>query len=178
MRAMLFTLMSVVSLTVYAATVYRWVDENGVVHYSDQPHENAEKVHVAAPQTYKPTPVAPGAGSQAAPSTANAYQSCQVTAPANDDTFPNAYSVTVAVQVNPQVRDGDQVALLLDGAQVPKFPTVGGSFTIDPVDRGQHTLQAVVRDGNGKVVCQSPSVTFTILQPSSLNPANPNFKRH
>lgn len=174
---MLFTLMSVVSLTVCAATVYRWVDENGVVHYSDQPHENAEKVHVAAPQTYKPTPVTTP-GSQGAPQSqsASAYQSCLVTAPANDATFPNSYSVATAVQVSPSLRNGDQVALLLDGAQVPNFPRSGGSFTINPIDRGQHTLQAVVRDLNGKVVCQSESVTFTVLQPSVLNPANPNFK--
>ena len=36
-----------------AATVYKWVDENGVVHYSDQPHPNAQKIHVQAAQTYK-----------------------------------------------------------------------------------------------------------------------------
>jgi hypothetical protein len=176
MRALLFTLMSVVTLTAFAATVYRWVDDNGVVHYSDQPHENAEKVHVAAPQTYKALPapaVHPGAPT---PRASNAYQ-CQVTAPANDATFPNTSSVATAVQVNPPPRNGDQVALLLDGAQVANFPSTGGSFTIDPIDRGQHTLQAVVRDVNGKVVCQSTSVTFTILQPSVLNPSNPNFKR-
>jgi len=176
---MLFTLMSVVSLTVCAATVYRWVDENGVVHYSDQPHDNAEKVHVAAPQTYKPAPVATTPGSQSTqPQHASVYQGCTVTAPGNDETFPNAYSVTTAVQVSPPVRNGDQVALLLDGAQLPNYPRQGGSYTIDPIDRGQHTLQAVVRDVDGKVVCQSESVTFTVLQPSVLNPANPNFRKH
>ena len=52
MRAILFTLMSVVSAVALCATVYKWVDENGVTHYSDQPHENAEKVQIAQPQTY------------------------------------------------------------------------------------------------------------------------------
>jgi hypothetical protein len=59
---------------------------------------------------------------------------------------------------------------------VPGFPAQGGSFTISPIDRGQHTLQAVVQDPGGKVLCQSANVTFTVLQPSVLNPANPNFK--
>ena len=35
-----------------AATVYKWVDENGVTHFSDQPHENAQKVELKAPQTF------------------------------------------------------------------------------------------------------------------------------
>jgi hypothetical protein len=177
MRIVLFTLMSVACTAVaFSATVYRWVDENGVTHYSDQPHENAEKVHVAPPQTFKAPPV-PRTSSQNAQQsqTSPAYQ-CQVVAPANDDTFPNTYSVNTAVQVAPGLQGGDQVFLLMDGVRVPNFPTQGGSFTLSQVDRGQHTLQAVVQDSSGKVVCQSPNVTFTVLQPSVLNPANPNFK--
>ena len=42
MRTLTFTLMCLVGSLALAATVYRWVDENGVVHYSDQPHPNAE----------------------------------------------------------------------------------------------------------------------------------------
>ena len=175
MRIALFTLMSLVCTVAFSATVYRWVDENGVTHYSDQPHENAEKVQVAAPQTFKATPV-PRASAQPVQQarTAGPTYQCQVVAPADNDTFPNAHSVGTSVQVTPSVQqNGDQVFLLLDGARVPDFPTQGGSFTISPIDRGQHTLQAVVQDANGKVVCQSANVSFTVLQPSVLNPAAP-----
>src|SRR5215470_1511115 len=102
MRVALFTLMSVVCTVALSATVYRWVDENGVTHYSDQPHENAEKVQVAAPQTYKPTPVPVARPAPRNPSAqaTTGYQ-CQVVAPTNDATFPNTYSVDTAVQVVP-----------------------------------------------------------------------------
>jgi hypothetical protein len=174
MRVALFTLMSIVCTVAFSATVYRWVDENGVTHYSDQPHENAEKVQVAAPQTYKPAPAPRSTGSQsAAADVPNTYQ-CQVVAPANDDSFPNTYSVNTSVQVEPVPHGGDKAFLLLDGARVPNFPTAGGSFTIANIDRGQHTLQAVVQDRSGKLLCQSANVTFTVLQPSVLNPANPS----
>lgn len=171
--------MSLVCTVALSATVYRWVDENGVTHYSDQPHENAEKVHVAAPQTFQAPPaprVTPQQTAQQAKPPGPGYQ-CQVTAPANDDTFPNAQSVTTSVQVAPALQPGDQVFLLMDGARVPNFPTQGGSFTISPIDRGQHTLQAVVQDASGKMLCQSPNVSFTVLQPSVLNPASPLHKR-
>ena len=176
MRVALFTLMSVVCTVAVSATVYRWVDENGVTHYSDQPHEKAEKVQVAAPQTYKPAPLPRSTGPQSSPPDApNTYQ-CQVVAPANDDSFPNTYSVNTSVQVDPAPHGGDKAFLLLDGARVPNFPTAGGSFTLSNIDRGQHTLQAVVQDQSGKLLCQSANVSFTVLQPSVLNPSNPNHK--
>jgi hypothetical protein len=178
MRAIVFTLLSVLCTAALAATVYKWVDENGVTHYSDQPHENAEKVTVAQPQTYKaPKPPPQQASAAAPPKTPPPYSSCSIAQPANDDTFPNATSVDAAVVTNPGVRPGDEVVLLLDGSRVANFPPSGGSTTINGIDRGSHSLQAIIRDGNGQVVCQSANVTFTVLQPSVLNPANPNFHR-
>jgi hypothetical protein len=78
--------------------------------------------------------------------------------------------------VNPIPHDGDKAFLLLDGARVANFPTAGGPFTLSNIDRGQHTLQAVVQDESGKLLCQSANVSFTVLQASVLNPANPNHK--
>ncbi len=101
--------------------------------------------------------------------------SCQITQPANDDPFPNATSVNATVTTSPSPQDGDQVVLTLDGARVSNFPVTGGSITIAPIERGTHSLQAVVQDATGNTVCQSQSVSFTVLQPSILNPANPNF---
>jgi hypothetical protein len=178
MRAILFTLMSVLSAAAFSATVYKWVDENGVTHYSDQPHENAEKVQLAQPQTYKaPRSPAPQQTSVASAShpPAHTYNGCPVVQPANEDTFPNATSVSTTVAIDPQLRQGDQVILMLDGAKLQNFPVGGGSYTISPVDRGTHTLQALIQDGGGNVVCQSASVSFSVVQPSVLNPANPNF---
>jgi hypothetical protein len=178
MRAIVFTLLSVLCTAAFAATVYKWVDENGITHYSDQPHENAQKVTVAQPQTYKaPKLPAEQASAAAPPKVAPPYSSCAIAQPANEDTFPNATSVDAAVVTNPAVRSGDEVVLLLDGSRVTNFPPGGGGATISPVERGTHSLQAIIRDGNGQVVCQSANITFTVLQPSILNPANPNFHR-
>jgi len=178
MRAIVFTLLSVLCTAAFAATVYKWVDENGVTHYSDQPHENAQKVTVAQPQTYKAPKLPPEqASAAAAPKAPPPYSSCAIAQPANEDTFPNATSVDAAVVTNPGVRPGDEAVLLLDGSRVPSFPPGGGSTTINGIDRGTHSLQVIIRDGNGQVVCQSANITFTVLQPSILNPANPNFHR-
>lgn len=183
MRAILFTLLSVTACTVtLAATVYKWVDENGVVHYSDQPHENAQKVTIAAPQTYSAPHAASAAPSnkpqaRKASETSNIYNSCSVIQPAADQTFQNTTSVGIAAVADPAPHDGDQLVLMLDGSKVQNFPTAGGAYNIDPIDRGQHSVQVQVQDQNGKTLCQSATVSFTVLQTSVLNPANPNFRR-
>jgi hypothetical protein len=179
MRAIMFTLLTVActATTAFAATVYKWVDENGVTHYSDQPHENAQKVTISAPQTYSASKGLYNSTSQPpAKAVINTYASCSVVQPANDATFQNTSTVSVAAQSSPAPYGGDRMLLMLAGAKIANFPGSGGAYTIDPIDRGQHTLQAVIQDSTGKTVCQSASVQFTVLQASSLNPTNPNFK--
>ena len=176
MRAILFTLMSVACAVAFSATVYRWVDENGVTHYSDQPHENAEKVTISAPQTFSAPHQSQSSNSSSRPAApAGPTYSCSITQPANDDTFSNTTAVITTAQANPAPRQGDKVVLMFDGLKVQNFPAGGGAFQLTNLDRGTHTVQAQVEDSTGKVVCQSSTVSFTVLQPSVLNPANPNF---
>lgn len=179
MRAIPFTLMLMASTAAVCATVYKWVDEQGITHYSDQPHENAAKVEVKEAPTYKapPAPRVPAAGAEPRPQQ-SLYQACAVSQPTNDQTFTNTFEVAVSVNVQPMPRDGDQLVVTLDGQRIGNFPVGGGQFTISPIERGTHSVQATIQDPGGKTVCQSPAVTFHVLQPSTLNPNNPNRARH
>ena len=82
-------------------------------------------------------------------------------------------SLTVVVQTDPVLRAGDQIFVTYDGQPLNGNSATGGTFTISPLERGTHTLQAVVRDADGAVLCQTPGVTFYVHQPSISNPANP-----
>jgi hypothetical protein len=180
MRILLFTLMSVCCTVAAAATVFKWVDENGVTHYSDQPHENAQKVELKAPQTYTSPKTAPGPAQPSrnpAPKSASAYQSCAVSEPANEQVYMNTDTVNAGVVVTPAVRPGDTAIVTLDGQTVPGVPAIGGQFTISPVDRGTHSIQMVVKDSMGTTVCSSATVTFHVRQPSLQSPANP-IRKH
>jgi hypothetical protein len=177
MRTLLFTLMWIACTVAVSATVYKWVDENGVVHYSDQPHENAQKVELKAPQTYSAPKTPPPGPTQpirnTAPKPAPAYQTCSISEPTNDQMFMNTDTVTAGVTVQPPVRPGDTAVVTLDGQRVPGVPPYGGAFTISPVDRGTHTIQMVVQNLNGATVCQSQPVTFHVHQPSLQSPTRP-----
>jgi len=146
-----------------------------VVHYSDQPHENAQKVQLKAPQTYSAPKTPPGgAVNNKPPQPAGpAYRSCDISEPANDQMFMNTSTVTAGVKLQPTARPGDQLVVMLDGQRVPGVPPEGGAFTISPIDRGTHSLQAMVQDPQGKPVCQSQPVTFHVHQPSLLSPTQP-----
>jgi hypothetical protein len=176
MRRHLFTLTSLVCSLALAATVYKWVDENGIVHYSDQPHPNAQKVGVQPAQTYKASDIPAAPGGPTAPPAAAApppYRGCAIAQPTDDQTFTSVDSLSIIVRTDPALRSGDQIFLLLDGQPLNGGAATGSQFTLTPVDRGTHTLQAVVRDSDGGVRCQTPGVTYNVQQPSLLNPANP-----
>jgi uncharacterized protein DUF4124 len=171
MRWKVFTLMLLAWPLAFAGPIYKWVDENGVIHYSDQPHENAQKIQLGAVQTYKATHYAePAAAATAAPPLS--YK-CAVTSPADQQTFPNADTVAVRAQVDPPQSEDAQIFVMLDGRMVTGQPTDGVQFMLNNVDRGEHNVSIVIRDLAGKVACQSPSVTFFVRQPSVMAPANP-----
>ena len=172
----------VVAAAAVAATTYRWVDDQGVTHYSDQPHPGADKVALPQPQTYSSPPAAvrgPAAGTTAntrQPADATSsfhYDTCSIAQPADDEVLFDA-AVTVRGQLSPAARQGDKVVLLFDGASM-EAPSPGQlEFRIEPVERGTHTVSLQVRDGAGRALCHSQPVSFHIRQASQLSPANPN----
>ena len=180
MRALVFTLMCMLAAAASAATIYKWVDENGVTHYSDQPHPGAQKIQVQAVQTYKAPAAqrtAPYALRNAAPA-GPVYSSCAVTRPTSQEMFQNTQSVLASVHVEPELRAGDRVAVFLDGAPVPSTIPIDNEFTLNSVYRGAHTLSVKVEDSSGAVVCQSANVPFNVRQASVQAPNSPLNRPH
>jgi hypothetical protein len=158
-----------------STTVYKWVDAQGVVHYSDQPHPNAQKLEIRGAQTFSAqsvlqSPTPPPATMQ---SNGPAYESCTVSQPGDQQTLTNVYEATALVQTSPGLRAGDDIRLFVDGKQIAGS---GNSFTF-PIERGQHSVQGVIEDSTGQIVCETSSVTFFVHQPSVKNPHNPVHPR-
>jgi hypothetical protein len=167
--------LALASASALAATVYKWVDEKGVTHYSDQPHPNAKEVQVQSAQTYRSPGVAPvSSSSPSAAQPADAYRVCELYRPENDEVFFNTDTVVVKLRLNPQLRDGDRVAFGLDGKRTQ---TGGSTEATLKVERGTHQLMATVEDSSGKAVCTTPGVTFHVRQPSVQAPNRANRPR-
>jgi Domain of unknown function (DUF4124) len=181
MRALVFTLMCIATCqTAISATVYKWVDADGVTHYTDQPHPGAQKIQLQGAQTYSAAAAQRGPSAAAAQASrrtttsAPANLSCEVTRPTNDEVFVNASSVPASVHVDPGLRSGDRLTVMLDGAPLPVNTPVDTEFVLSSVVRGTHSLTTKVEDATGAVVCQSASVIFHVRQPSVLAPNQAN----
>jgi hypothetical protein len=150
----------------HSQTVYRVVQPDGTVEFTDNPPPGQAAQAIDVP----PLNTVPLAGSprdafeepprqQSKP----IYEHVTITQPEqNGSLWGTGGQVKVDVEARPSLRPGDRVDLVMDGV------SVGGgrstAFTLEQVDRGTHVLQAVIKDSAGKVMAQSNSVTFTIHQ--------------
>jgi hypothetical protein len=158
----------------FAATVWKWVDQKGVTHYSDQPVSGAIQVDLSV-QTYDSTEATIPATARrprqtSTQSSAADYQEVTITSPTHEQTFTGTGGdVSVAVNVEPRVQSSDSVRLELDGLTVSEPNSKTTSFALKDVARGAHSLTASVVGRNGQVLMQSTPVTFFMQQTSTIH---------
>jgi Domain of unknown function (DUF4124) len=171
-QRLLFTLISLACSVAFATTVYKWVDDNGVIHYSDQPHPNAQKLQVQGVQTYSSNAasVRAPAESESGSTPPNPYKGCAIAQPLDQQNLPNAQSVFIRVAADPLPRGGDRIYILMDGQGLNGGQPTGLGFNVTPIERGSHTLSAQIRSPDGTILCQTPTVTFYVQQPNLFSP--------
>lgn len=149
---------------------YKWVDESGVVHYSDRPAPGAEQFvlpttgharRVSATAS-RPQRAARNAPATAAAASTFSYESLEITAPAAEETLWNIEGVlNVTLDLRPALRQGHTVRVYFDGT--PQLVS-SASFPISEVYRGVHNLQAEVLDETGKLMIRSLPNRFYVQQ--------------
>ena len=164
------------------AEVYRWVDTDGQVHFSDRPSPGAERVAIDVTPPGSTT-VAGASSSGSAPiagqnaSAATAYESLTIQSPEQEQTLWNiGGQLDVAVAPQPALQPGHRLQLVLDGQAVAELEPGTTRTRLSDVYRGQHTLLAKIQDASGATLIQSPPVTFYVQQrsvasnPPAVNP--------
>jgi hypothetical protein len=163
-------------LALRAAVVYKWIDTDGVVHFSDQPVEGAERIETSSGSNHGVlSDPAPNNTAQAAPKAATVADiQVSITSPAREQTFSGEDSVTAALSVEPAPKPGHpfSVTWTLNGA-----PVIEGAdamfFTLPPAlttARGIYTLGATYTDPESGQTKSADPVTFNVLRPSTLSP--------
>ena len=143
------------------------MDEDGVVHYSDQPQPGAERVDLPKSNTFsRPSVTQPGAdtaddaGEQQEEPTG--YESLSISSPAAEETLWNIGGVlNVTLALSPALQPGHQVRVYFDGE--PQEVS-GTSFQIQEVWRGVHNLQVEVLDETGQLLIRSQPNRFYVQQ--------------
>ena len=154
----------------YAEDAFKWVDEDGVVHYSDVPVEGAERVDLSRfsrPTGARIAPARPAATAETRGQAADSagpfrYESISISSPAAEETLWNIEGVLdVSVALDPPLQEGHQVRVYFDGT--PRMVSAA-SFQIDEVWRGVHNLQAEVIDETGRLMIRSQPNRFYVQQ--------------
>ncbi|MEE8264011.1 MAG: DUF4124 domain-containing protein [Gammaproteobacteria bacterium] len=169
MRILFLILGFILSFSV-SAVVYRWVDENGHVVYSDRPHPGAQALEKEEVQTVDVPPVepiTPRSETKESPKSGFAgYKRVAVVSPQNDEPVrENAGNVTVSVTLEPGLQNklGHKLALFVDGTQISE-PGTATQFQLNNMNRGTHTLEAKVIGPDSKVIKSSSPIVFHMLR--------------
>ena len=163
------------AFTVQAAVIYKWVDADGVVHYSDQASPGAEKIVTAMSSAPASSTARNATGPVAPPPKIQGglnYTEFSITSPAPDQTFFGDDVVAVHLNLNPTLRPNQAITWHLNGKQLD-FPPNAVSFALPRLDRGTYALAATITDQQTSDSETSNSVTFFVRQPSALSPQSP-----
>lgn len=150
-----------------------WKDANGVTHYSDRPVPGARKLEIAGVTSPNPSPAVATPGQPAAKPgqpAAIEYRSLEIWQPENGESFFGAdATVDVRMRSEPDVVANHRLMLYLDGKLVEGAPNAL-EHNLGNLERGVHSLTAVIVDELGNEKIRSEPRVFHIRQPSTVPP--------
>lgn len=179
MRWISMALLLMVCAGAAASEMWRWVDERGVVHYSDRPHPGAERVELKPAQSYQAPRIAPApSASTEAPEPQRdarvSYSRLAILSPAEGETLWNiGGELNVELALEPPLAESHELLVYLDEQRVADVPR-GTQITLSEVYRGEHRLRVSIVDERGRELVSSEPVVFYVQQASIQNPNRPS----
>jgi len=166
------------------AQVYKVVDENGNVTFTDRPPADGSKpiklepLSVIEAPTYEKAPEATEEeGAEKEMSLRymrKVYRDFAIISPTQEESVwkPDG-PITVAWSARTELQPGMKVTLYLDGTM--HSTTAQPMVPLSGLDRGEHTLKAELKDSKNRVVATAETVTFFVRQPNLFT--NPGRRR-
>ena len=151
--------------TVTAQTIYKVVQADGTILYTDTPQEGASQVELLGNTSNVadslPTPkIKPQTTEKPSP-----RYKVTITSPEPEATIRNNQgNVTITASTTPSFRG--RYRLTFDG-QSTRINSAG-NFTLTGLNRGTHTYHIDILDNKGKTLASSPSQTLYLHQASAL----------
>jgi len=168
-KLLLFFSLIFVPLT-YAETVYKTVDAEGNIVFSDVPSEGAEEIKIQKAQAINPPKARSFKLSPAEEiSKEFNYTKLTIASPENDESIHGGDgNVNIAVILEPEINENDVLVLSMDGNEM--LSGMAPQFLLENVDRGTHTISVVVKNEKDKVLKRSAKVTFHVRRIAQLAP--------
>jgi len=167
MRIPLILLGCILAATALAESrVYKSVDSEGVVEFSDRPASGAKPVTVTPNVVTMPAVSSATTGEAeepAEPDLGPTYTKVEITSPKEDEAIrSNAGNFAAMAVVEPGLFGDHRIQWRFDGKVLPGATTT--FLSMRNVDRGTHTIQLEIVNAAGEVVKASDPVTFHLLR--------------
>lgn len=164
------------------AQVYKVVDENGNVTYTDRPPAEGARPVDLPPLSVVEAPSYPKAKGTGGTEGAAAeeeiplrtlrrmFRNFAITSPEPEESIWNPEQpIIVSWSVSRPLQQGMSVTVSVDGFQKEK--TRETIVTVDGLERGAHTITAVLMDKQNRRIATAEPVTFYVRRPSVINRA-------
>lgn len=155
-----------------ATDVYKSVDKDGVVTFSDAPPKETASTQVTVTKI-NATNSMPGVDVPIVDATSDIVdalepRSVAISSPSDNATIPMGAGIfDVTAKLMPPLLDGELLALYLDDELVGT-PQSSNVWTLTYVIRGRHRLQVRRISSEGETVSESEVISVFVLRPSVL----------
>ena len=140
-----------------AGPIYRQVDGDGRITFTDTPRPGAERLLQGTGNTYRAPPRPPIAQVaepvQAQSEAVSAYESVSIAWPKEEAIRANDGRIRIVAATQPELQPGHRARLLLDGEIVQQGD--GLTFDLTEVNRGTHEFTVRIVNDAGHVLAQS-----------------------
>ncbi|MHC9511549.1 DUF4124 domain-containing protein [Kangiella sp. M94] len=146
-----------------ATVLYKKVDKDGKVTYTDKPSDDAVMITVQTDQNQQQSE-----SNRDEISDSKSYEVFSIDSPSNSEkVYSHDGSVNIVIGITPQVQPSHSIRLHMDGVQVGQDQKIP-YFNLRDVDNGTYELLAIVIDDETQQIVQtSKAVTFHLLPTSN-----------
>ncbi|QGU33290.1 DUF4124 domain-containing protein [Thermochromatium tepidum] len=145
-----------------SAAVYRWLDTEGKVYYSDRRVSNADRLNVESGSVTEAKPAQLGPSSPDEPYL-GPYTALEILAPGEQTTLSES-GIPLSLRLDPALIEGHRLLLLVDDQALPVEATQT-QFRLTGLGAGTHRLQLQIRGADDRSVAQSAPTTFRVSEP-------------
>lgn len=175
MRTLLMLGLLALCVPILAQSVYKTVDEDGNVTYSDEPPEGDDNASEAdlpklneVPRQQRHRQPSRSQSREQQPEAPD-YQ-LELLSPEPDTSVPPGQrNLTIAVRLAPGLARGHQLVYYQGDKRLTASRQ--STYTIEEITRGTHQIRVTVEDENGQVITRAGPVPIHVHRPSILLPA-------
>ncbi len=165
-----------IPLSAYTDTVYKSMDEEGNIIFTDKPSEGAEKIEIKkAPAVNFPDVPAFKKSTSGKKDKKGQQRKVTISSPGNDETIQsNPGSLTVTTTLEGSLKENEELVLYMDGKKIHSGKS--NQFSLTNIDRGTHDLYVELVSADGKTAIRSDKIQFHMRRVSKLKNSDSSSK--